>query len=445
MEIETKKQPLFGMSKSMAITLKAIIILILSLVMLIPGFLIQGLIREREMRSEETIEKINNKWSYAQTLYGPLLVVPYTKTVPGEGKLKYEEHQLCITPERLSINAELFPEERHYGIYKTTVYESAIMATGHFPGFNYEKALGSYDIVIHWEKAYITFSVSDLRGLTSEMSIKFGNKEYSASPDRASEPDPEESELLSFLIDDKEVLQSGGELAFSYNFNLRGSRSIDFIPIAKNTEVNVKGDWQSPSYTGSFSPEIKSCQSGFEAEWNVLSLNRNIPDYWIDNRTAHQYTATFGVYLLDPVNIYQQSMRSAKYALLFIFLTFIIFFFVELLSKKSIHPVQYFMVGIALLLFYTLLLSLSEHLHFGWSYLIASVATIGLITIYSLSVFRNKKQTFVLSLTLSALYIFLYVVLQLEDIALLIGSIGLFVILAVLMYVSGKINWYKQE
>ena len=165
----------------------------------------------------------------------------------------------------------------------------------------------------------------------------------------------------------------------------------------------------------------------------------------IDNQVDTFDDASFGVNLIDPVNHYQQNMRSAKYAIMFIALTFVVFFFVEILTKKRIHPIQYLLVGIALILFYSLLLSISEQINFGIAYLIASIATIGLITVYTYSIFKNKIQTGGLAAMLCMLYIFLYVVLQLEDIALLIGSVGLFIILGIIMFFSRKINWYRQE
>ena len=155
--------------------------------------------------------------------------------------------------------------------------------------------------------------------------------------------------------------------------------------------------------------------------------------------------SSFGVSLVDTVDHYQQNMRSAKYALMFIGLTFIVFFFVEIFTRKRIHPIQYLLVGFALVLFYSLLLSLSEQIGFGYAYLISTLSIIGLILVYAYSVFRNITQTAFLGLVLSGLYIFMFVVLQLEDIALLIGSIGLFFILAIIMYISGKIKWYKQD
>lgn len=429
------------MSRSTSITLKAIIIVVLTLMMLIPNAMIRELIRERKYRSEETIEKINDKWSHAQTLYGPVLVVPYTTTVTEDDKrVTQHEHELCITPEKLAIETKLFPEERHYGIYKAIVYKSEEVITGNFAGFDFSKLDGSE---IHFDKAYIAIGMSDLRGLTGILSTKCNGRSYELEPS-GSEANVR---LLSFLLGDREALQSGKSLTFDYRFSLNGSSSINYVPLGKTTEVRVSGDWASPSYTGDFSPEILSAQSGFDVKWNILSFNRNIAEYWTDHpgREFSSSSPIFGVYLLDSVDHYQQNDRSAKYASLFIILTFVVFFFVELLTRKKIHPIQYLLVGISLLLFFTLLLSLSEHLHFGWSYLLASVSTVGMITLYSQTIFANRTLTGILGLTLSALYIFLYTVLQLEDIALLIGSIGLFAILAVLMYVSRKVNWYRHD
>ena len=218
-----------------------------------------------------------------------------------------------------------------------------------------------------------------------------------------------------------------------------------FRSLGKNTSVQVKGEWRAPGFIGNFSPEYTLDENGFDAKWNILHFNRNIPDTWSDDNIKNLEQTSFGVNLVDTVDHYQQNMRSAKYALMFIALTFVVFFFVEVLTKKRIHPIQYLLVGIALILFYSLLLSISEQLNFAIAYLIASFATITMITVYVHSIFKNKTQTGILATILGILYLFLYVILQLEDVALLIGSIGLFIILGIIMYFSRKINFYKQE
>ena len=219
---------------------------------------------------------------------------------------------------------------------------------------------------------------------------------------------------------------------------LKGSSNINFIPVGKTTQVQMNGAWKSPGFIGSFTPQYSSDDKGFSAKWEILHYNRNIPETWTDNELKSFGETSFGVNLVDTLDQYQQNMRSAKYSLMFIALTFVVFFFVEILTGKKIHPIQYLLVGIALILFYSLLLSVSEQINFGKAYLLASIATIGLIAAYAQSIFKNRMHTTILASFLGILYIFLYVVLQLEDLALLFGSAGLFVILGVIMYFSRK-------
>ena len=424
-----------------SITFKALVIGFLTIILLIPGIMIQDLIRERQDRSVETIEKINAKWSNAQTICGPVLTIPYTTThVDVNNKTVLQEHTISITPENLNIDTQLFPEERYYGIYKTILYKSEIDLSGNFDKINYQKTDNS---TIHWEQAYLTIGVSDLRGITENISFTLDNKQYPV--EAAGNYDRLMGKILVVSLNNADTLLTGQPLNFNCKIKLNGSSNINFIPIGKTSKVHVAGTWKSPGFIGNFSPEHTITENGFDANWSVLRFNRSIPETWIDNQVETFADASFGVNLIDPVNHYQQNMRSAKYAFMFIALTFVVFFFVEILTKKRIHPIQYLLVGIALILFYSLLLSISEQINFGIAYLVASIATIGLITAYTHSIFKNKMQTGGLAAMLCMLYIFLYVVLQLEDIALLIGSVGLFIILGIIMFFSRKINWYKQE
>lgn len=424
-----------------SITFKALVIGFLTIILLIPGIMIQDLIRERQDRSVETIEKINAKWSNAQTICGPVLTIPYTTThVDVNNKTVFQQHTISITPENLNIDTQLFPEERYYGIYKTILYKSEIDLSGNFDKINYQKTDNS---TIHWDQAYLTIGVSDLRGITENISFTLDNKQYPV--EAAGNYDRLMGKILVVSLNNADTLLTGQPLNFNCKIKLNGSSNINFIPIGKTSKVHVAGTWKSPGFIGNFSPEHTITENGFDASWSVLRFNRSIPETWIDNQVETFEDASFGVNLIDPVNHYQQNMRSAKYAFMFIALTFVVFFFVEILTKKRIHPIQYLLVGIALILFYSLLLSISEQINFGIAYLVASIATIGLITAYTHSIFKNKVQTGGLAAMLCMLYIFLYVVLQLEDIALLIGSVGLFIILGIIMFFSRKINWYRQE
>jgi inner membrane protein len=429
-----------------SLTFKGIIVIAIALLLLIPSTMIENLIEEREKRSNETILKINEKWSLAQTIAAPLVVVPYTTTLPDKDKKSYtKEHKLYVTPKDLKITAKLQPEERHFGIYKAILYKSDIDFSGDFSSLADIKIDNS---VLHFDKAYIAVGVTDLRGITQNIDFKINNSPIEAQIGENSFFDTEEvindkiaGKTLTIPLKDVKI----DGFQFTCNLQLNGSSSIKFIPIGQTTNVQISGGWQSPSFTGAFTPEYTLENKQFSAIWNVLSFNRNIPENWTDDNVNSLSNNAFGVNLIEVVDNYQQNMRSAKYALMFILLTFVVFFFVEIFTKKPIHFWQYLLVGLALILFYSLLLSISEQFGFGLAYLIASAATITLISIYTYSILKKCVPSAILAGVLIGLYLFLYVILQLEDLALLIGSLFLFIILGVIMFVSNKIKRIKNE
>jgi inner membrane protein len=222
---------------------------------------------------------------------------------------------------------------------------------------------------------------------------------------------------------------------------LKGSGNLSFVPTGKVTRVEASSTWPDPSFTGGYLPDLRSVKdNGFVADWRVLALNRKFPQQWKAD-TMNLTDAAFGVNLIVPVDSYQQTMRCVKYAILIILLTFTAFFLIEWIYQRPIHSLQYVLVGFALCLFYTLLLSFSEYTGFNPAYGIAAVATIGLITWYVSNVLRSAKMSlFILSL-LTVQYGFIFTLLQLQDYALLLGSVGLFITLALVMYFSRKIKW----
>ena len=448
------------------LTFKGITIALLVLILLIPGAMIQNLIKERQERSRETVQKINDKWSLSQTLCAPLLLVPYTTTMlDKDKKFYYEEHILYITPKVLNVNALLTPVERHYGIYKAILYKSDIHFEGNFSELANLKIENSE---LHFDKAQIAIGITDLRGVMQNPDFKINDKTFETTvgivklfsvPEfddgsveakygsRATYSSKSNISGKTLIVNLKDVMSSESlsqSLNFDCTMKLNGSSAINFIPIGQNTVVTVNGKWKSPSFIGGFSPESTVEKEQFNATWNVLSFNREIPETWSDNSFKDLGENSFGVNLIETVDHYQQNMRSAKYALMFIALTFIVFFFVEIFTKRPIQFFQYVLVGIALILFYSLLLSLSEQIGFSLAYLVASIATILITTIYFYSLIKQKLATFILAAIMIILYAFLYIILQIEDFALLVGSIFLFVILGVIMFVSNKINVSKQ-
>lgn len=226
------------------------------------------------------------------------------------------------------------------------------------------------------------------------------------------------------------------------DINYDGSQKISIVPIGKITEANIKSNWADPKFEGSFLPYKKHISdNGFNASWKVTHLNRPFTQQYF-NALPNLSQFTFDTSFIILNNEYQQNERASKYGFLVIGLTFLVFFLIQMVSKIAIHIFQYSMVGLALIMFYTLLISITEHSSFRLAYIISAIAVIIMIGLYSASILKNKKFPVFIATALTALYLFIYVIIQLEDYALLAGSIGLFAILGAVMYFSRKIDWH---
>jgi inner membrane protein len=423
-------------------TLKAIVIGILMLMMLIHIAMIINLIEERERVSKSVTDEISSKWGYEQTITGPIIAVPYKYNMMDNNILKEIQAYAYFLPEELNIEANVTPEIRYRSIYKVVVYQSDIKASGKFSHPDFSK-LNRTAISIDWENAFAFVGIFDVRGIRNDIVFNWNGNRKEATPGIGG------SNLVNSGVTIKipfsTVYDKDVSYTFDFNLTLNGTSGLYFIPVGKTTKTSVTSSWLSPSFDGAFLPDQRNMTpEGFTAQWSVYNFNRNFPQAWTDNEYKVS-SSEFGVNLLLPVDHYQKSMRSAKYAIMFIALTFMVFFLVEIISRKKIHPLQYLLVSIGLILFYSLLLAFSEQMNFNLSYLLSASAIVTLITAYSHSIFKNIKKTALMGTFLVVLYIFLYTVLQLEDMALMIGSIGLFIALAIVMYVSRKVDWYRQN
>jgi len=424
-----------------SITFKLFTTGFLILILLIPTYMIRFLIHERENRHNITIEEISSKWAREQTIAGPILTVPYGiySKDKGEKVIKSVKYAHFL-PDELNIDGNISPEIRYRGIYETVVYKSNLKFTGKFSSPDF-KDLNIPDDNILWEDAFVSLGIPDMRGIEKNIEINLNKIIFAYTPGIETNDIINPGLSAPFPIKDADNPEKNYE--YSFDINLKGSKELNFIPLGKETNVKLTSNWNNPSFDGAFLPyEREITNSGFNAKWNVLYLNRDYPQKWKGN-SYNIFNSAFGVKLLMPVDEYQKTMRSVKYAVMFISLTFMIFFFVEVINKKRIHPVQYILVGLALVIFFTLLLSLSEHINFNFAYLIASIATILLITAYSKTIFKSNFLTILMGSVLLILYGFMYTILQLQDYSLLLGSIGLFIVLAVTMYLSRKIDWYS--
>jgi len=424
-----------------SITFKLFTTGFLILILLIPTYMIRFLIHERENRHNITIEEISSKWAREQTIAGPILTVPYGiySKDKGEKVIKSVKYAHFL-PDELNINGNISPEIRYRGIYETVVYKSNLKFTGKFPSLDF-KDLNIPDDNILWEDAFVSLGIPDMRGIEKNIEINLNKNIFVYTPGIKTNDIINPGLSAPFPIKGADNPEKNYE--YSFDINLKGSKELNFIPLGKETNVKLTSNWNNPSFDGAFLPDEREItNNGFSAKWNVLYLNRDYPQKWKGN-SYNIFNSAFGVKLLMPVEKYQKTMRSVKYAVMFISLTFMIFFFVEVINKKRIHPIQYILVGLALVIFFTLLLSLSEHINFNLAYVIASIATILLITAYSKTIFKSIFLTILMGSVLLILYGFMYTILQLQDYSLLLGSIGLFIVLAVAMYLSRKIDWYS--
>lgn len=423
-----------------SISLRIVTIAILVLILLIPTSMIESLIREREYTRENVIDEVSGKWGREQTLVGPVLTIPYKSyTRNSDDKLVETTGYAHFLPEALEIYGELSPEVRYRSIYEAVVYGSSMMVRGVFPAPDFTE-LDVDPKYIQWEDASVSLGISDMRGIEEQVTLKWNTNSYDFNPG------VESTDVISSGISTRVQVvpnDSAESYGFSLDLNLNGSKELNFTPVGKETQVSIRSPWTTPSFDGAFLPDERKVEAiGFAASWRVLHLNRNFPQQWTGSKFRLSEW-TFGVNLLIPVDQYQKSMRSAKYAILFISLTFVVFFFIETLNAKRIHPIQYILVGLALSIFYVLLLSFSEHIGFNGAFLLASLAITALIGLYSLSVFQNRRLAALMALLLVIMYGFIYTILQLEDYALLMGSVGLFIVLGMVMYLSRKIDWYS--
>lgn len=424
--------------RNQTLTTKIVIVVVLTLLMLIPIGMVKSLIQEREGNKLAEQTEMSNRWGGRQLLTGPVLVLPLKKDINEKG---IASSFIYYLPDEYKVTGDIKPEERTRGIQKILSYQSVMHFEGKFVSPDCSK-LAIDQSTILWDEAYVVMGISNLQGVKNKIVFNLNG-----SP----------QEILA-NVGDNDLIRSGvmvkmplssADMGKSYNFDfdlvLNGTDGLHFLPIGKQTSVHLKSTWKSVAYTGDYVPTEKSdIKDGIDAQWDIFDYNRSYTQIWVGKNDSFG-SNKLGLDLLLPVDHYQKTMRAVKYAIMFIALTFLVFFMVELLSKKRIHPVQYLLVSFALILFYSLLLALSEHIGFDWSYLVSALAIVLLITAYSHSIFKSKKETVFMGIFLSGLYVFLYVVIQLEDMALLLGSIGLFIALATVMFVSRKINWYKDD
>lgn len=425
-----------------------IVLGLLLLVLQIPILMIGTLIWERENTRAQAVEEIGRGVGGAQELAGPFLVVPYrlvstVKDPEGEERIVEYETMATFLPRQLSIDANLTTEKRYRGIFEAPVYNADAKLSGSFerPDIAPLVTANVEDMIIHWERAEVVFEITAVRAIQTEAVINWGGETIPFEPgtgQRISEQAGIHAPLPAF---------EGDRIDFQVQIALSGSQALRFAPLGRQTSVYVTADWPDPSFQGPWPPTARSVtEDSFEASWEIPYLGRNYPQSWSgkDNSKAAEVAGSlFGFDLLTPTDGYRRTERSLKYEALFLGLTFLTIWLFEVLSGARIHIIQYGLIGAALCMFYLLELSLSEHLGFGMAYLLAATAVVALVAFYGYSVLPQNSQAMTVAATTTALYGYLYILIQLQDYALLAGSLGLMAILAAIMFATRKVNWFS--
>lgn len=422
---------------SSGIFTKALITGGLILLMLIPTIFIINLVHERKDRQKQVTLEVSQKWAGPQTVTGPFLFVPYAyKTINDEKKEILVQSHFWILPEELKADGKLDHETRKRSIYNVLLYRAQIKASGNLRISLPKDIMPEY---VKWDEVKLCVAVSDFKGIESRVVVKTGAQDIELSPGLPDNDLVEKglSAPAGITAADLDKLVS-----FSTILQLRGSESLHFVPLGGNSSYALTSTWPAPSFDGNSLPSTRQVNdAGFRAQWQFNKANLPFGTQ-LRNAKLDISDLAFGVTMVQPADQYAKSERTVKYAILIIGLTFSLFFIVEIMQKKPVHPVQYILVGLALVIFYTLLLSMSEFIEFDYAYGVAAFATIALISFYVKWHFGLWRSVALFSLVLVLLYTFIFVLVRLEDTALLVGSIGLFLILAIAMYFSRKINWY---
>lgn len=416
-------------------SLKLLLIAVLVLLMLIPVQMIMSLISERQERRTEVTTEIARSWGGSQIISGAYILLPYVETLPDNKVIKRYTYWF---PESVDARVKLSTSEKKRSIFKIPVYQAQVLMKGRFGTLPNADAGKNY---LPGE-ARICILIKDLKGMEATPALQVGSNKillHQGIPQAV-------KGLSGFSLPIRLEEISGQQ--FDAEIKIKGTEQISFLPAAAETSLLFEGNWAHPSFQGYQSPDNSEIEmqgkNYFSAKWSFNKAASPLQET-MDDLPEHPEELASGVALINPAGDYTQTMRLAKYAILFLGLTFGLFFGGELILKNLFHPVQYLLVGFALAVFYTLLLSISEFQAFWMAYLISSTATVSLIAGYAWMHFRTAGATAGIGLSLAAMYSFIYILIQLEDYALLCGSIALFLFVALGMFLTRKINWYGTD
>ena len=422
---------------------KTLVIGLIVLALLIPLSQVESLVADRGVMRDAAEQRIADGWGRAQSLGGPVLVVPSdTRTIdPADAHREIVRRDLhYLLPESLDVVADLTPVERHSGIYRVNAYTANIAMTAHFRSEALQGVLSAApDSKIAWSEIRLVLPLTDLRGIREISEVSWNGAALAMSPDvdRALSGIAAPVDLSSDTI---------GGTTFVFRGILAGTRNFAVMPFGRSTAVRVRSAWPHPSFSGSFLPARYTLdQKGFDAAWQILEVNRDYPQRWDNDAvSADRITASaFGVALYDPVDVYQRNYRAIHYAILFVAITFLSLFLWEQIARRRLHAMQYLLIGLALATFYLLLIALSEHMSFAFAYTLAAAGQVAVLGVYLVGAMRARLAGGIATAGIASVYGALYLLVLSEQYALLLGALLLFAILAAVLFVTRRVDWHQ--
>ena len=441
---------------------KITFLIVLLITLLIPLIFVGELVERREKLFKETVKEIGNEWGKSQKIIAPVISLSYKdSSLSKDDSIRNEknvvvqpvERRIAILPEELNATIEMKDELRHRGIYNATVYTANIKLTGYFSTKDFPD---KNDMI-----GYLSIGLSDTKALVKVNKFKLGNVEKDLEAMSGTMASPLFANGISGKIGPEyDGMMKEDKIPFEIDIDFRGSREISILPLGKKNNFDIKSNWKSPSFSGVLPVERNIDGNGFTAKWEVSNLIRNYPqvldidkDVYYDFKDSYsdgdydgEESTIVKVLLYNSVTDYTQIYRACRYGILFILMSLVIVYIFEIVSKKVAHYVQYIVVGFSLVMFYLLLLSLSEHLGFEMAYLVASLAIVIPNSLYVASMTDNKKFGIGMFIFLSGIYAILFSILRMEQYALLTGTLLILAVLYVVMYLTKKADiFFKLE
>jgi inner membrane protein len=421
--------------------LKLLLVCGLALLMAIPSLFVDSVVEERTMRAKGVIEEISGRAGGQQTFLGPSLSIPYSIPSPYKGA-SLTLGVYVVFPARGDASIKVRTEERRRSLFKVPVYQADLKfdATFDLTGVPSAAPAGAE---LDWTRARIVIGVSDARGALADGTLTVNGKTSTFAPAEIVADENARLRLAYFDVRVSDVAKPNATFDVAANLRFSGAQRLAVLAYGKSTHLAAEGDWPSPGFDGGFLPVKRAVSApGFTAEWSIPFIARGIPAEGTSSAvTALDHTAV-GISFVEVADPYQSVSRALKYALLFVGLLFLSYFVFEATAGKRVHPAQYVLVGVAQMIFYLLLLSLAERIGFDWGFLVAGGATVFLLSANAEWMFASRVQGLRALFVFSLLYLFIYLLLRLEDNALLVGAVASFLAVAAVMYFTRNIDWY---